>query len=86
MITTRPHRRQGHGLWGGVASLLVILLLVPGVWPWAGATPPEDIPVQGRTPRLQVGSTRGGCPYTCGRRISGRCWPRFTSRLASPSA
>jgi hypothetical protein len=33
MITTRPHGHQGHGLWGGVASLLVILLLVPGVWP-----------------------------------------------------
>lgn len=25
-----PARRQGHGLWGGVAGLLVILLLVPG--------------------------------------------------------
>jgi hypothetical protein len=54
MITTRPHRRQRHGLWGEVASLLVILLLMPGVWPWARAAPPEDIPVQGRAPRLQV--------------------------------
>ena len=59
MVTTRPHRRQGHGLWGGVASLLVILLLVPGVCPWAGATPPEDIPVQGRAPRLQVAVHQG---------------------------
>jgi hypothetical protein len=47
MITTRPHRRQGHGLCGGVASLLVILLLVPGVWAWAGA------------PRLQVAVHQG---------------------------
>ena len=59
MVTTRPHRRQGHGLWGGVASLLVIFLLVPGVWPWAGAAPPEDIPVQRRAPRLQVAVHQG---------------------------
>jgi hypothetical protein len=59
MITTRPHRRQGHGLWGGVASLLVILLLVPGVRPWAGAAPPKDIPVQRRAPRLQVAVHQG---------------------------
>jgi hypothetical protein len=42
MVTTRPHRRQGYGIWGRVASLLVILLLVPVVRTWAGA------------PRLQV--------------------------------
>ena len=59
MITTRPHRRQGHGLWGGVASLLVILLLVPGVRPWAGAAPPKDISVQRRAPRLQVAVHQG---------------------------
>jgi hypothetical protein len=59
MITTRPHRRQRHGLWGGVASLLVILLLMPGVWPWARAAPSGYIPVQGRTPRLQVAVHHG---------------------------
>ena len=59
MITTRPPRRQGHGLWGGVAGLLVILLLVPGARPWAGAAPPEDIPVQRRAPRLQVAVHQG---------------------------
>jgi hypothetical protein len=59
MITTRPHRRQGHGLWGGVASLLVILLLVPGVRPWAGAAPPKDLSVQRRAPRLQVAVHQG---------------------------
>src|SRR5882724_7261236 len=59
MITTRPHRRQGYGLWGGVTSLLVILLLVPGVRPWAGAAPPEDIPVQRRAPRRQVAVHQG---------------------------
>jgi hypothetical protein len=59
MSPTRPHRRQGHGRWGGVASLLVILLLMPGVWPWARAAPPGDIPVQGRTPRLQVAVHQG---------------------------
>jgi hypothetical protein len=42
MVTPRPHRRQGYGIWGRFASLLVILLLVPVVRPWAGA------------PRLQV--------------------------------
>jgi hypothetical protein len=54
MVTTRPHRRQGYGIWGGVASLLVLLLLVPVARPWAGALPLEDIPVQRRAPRLQV--------------------------------
>ena len=47
MITTRPHRRQGYGISGGVASLLVILLLVPVARPWAGA------------PRLQVAVHQG---------------------------
>jgi hypothetical protein len=37
MVTTHPYRRQGHGIWGGVASLLVILLLVPIARPGAGA-------------------------------------------------
>ena len=59
MTTTGPHRRQGHGLWGGVASLLVILLLMPGVWPWAAAAPPEDIPAQRGAPRLQVAVHHG---------------------------
>jgi hypothetical protein len=52
--TTRPHRDQGDRIWGGVASLLVILLLVPVVPPWAGAPPPGDLPVQRRAPHLQV--------------------------------
>jgi hypothetical protein len=59
MVTTRPHRRQGYGLWGGVASLLVLLLLVPVARPWAGAAPPKDIPVQRRAPRLQVAVHQG---------------------------
>jgi hypothetical protein len=41
MGTTRPHRHQGRQIWGGLASLLV-LLLVPVAQSWAGA------------PRLQV--------------------------------
>jgi hypothetical protein len=59
MVMTHLHRRQGHGLWGGVASLFVVLLLVPGAQPWAGALPPEDISVQRRTPRLQVAVHQG---------------------------
>ena len=41
MVMTHPHRRQGHGLWGRVASLTA-LLLVAVAQPWAGG------------PRLQV--------------------------------
>jgi hypothetical protein len=59
MVTTRPHRRQGYGIWGGVASLLVILLLVPVARPWAGALPLGDVPVQKRAPRLQVAVHQG---------------------------
>jgi hypothetical protein len=59
MVTGRPHRRLAHGLWGGVASLLVILLLVPGTQPWAEAMSPDDIPVQRRAPRLQVAVHQG---------------------------
>ena len=59
MVTTHPHRRQGYRIWGGVASLLVILLLVPVARPWAGAPPPGDISVQRRAPRLQVAVHQG---------------------------
>jgi len=59
LVTTRPHRRQGCGIWGGVASLLVILFLVPVVPPWAGAPLPGDVPVQRRAPRLQMAVHQG---------------------------
>jgi hypothetical protein len=59
MTTTRPHRRRGCGIWGGLAGLLVVLLLMPGMWPWARAVPPEDLPVQRRAPRLQVAVHQG---------------------------
>jgi hypothetical protein len=59
MVKAHSHRRQAHGFWGGVASLLVILLLVPVAQPWAGAPPPGDIPVQTRAPRLQVAVHQG---------------------------
>jgi hypothetical protein len=59
MTTTRSPRRQGCEIWGGVASLLVVLLLMPGVGPWARAVPPEDLPVQRRAPRLQVAVHQG---------------------------
>jgi hypothetical protein len=59
MTTTRSLRRQGCGISGGVASLLVVLLLMPGVGPWARAVPPEDLPVQRRAPRLQVAVHQG---------------------------
>lgn len=54
MVTTHLHRRQGYGIWGGVTSLLVILLLVPVARPWAGALPLGDAPIQRRAPHLQV--------------------------------
>jgi hypothetical protein len=47
MVTTPPHRRQGYGIWGRIASLLVILLLVSVTRPVAGA------------PRLQVAVHQG---------------------------
>jgi hypothetical protein len=48
MVTTRPHRRQGHRIWGGGASLLVILLLVAVARPWAGASRMQVTVHQGR--------------------------------------
>jgi hypothetical protein len=48
MITTRPHRRQGHRIWEGSASLLVILLLLAVARPWAGASRLEVTVYQGR--------------------------------------
>jgi hypothetical protein len=55
MVATYLHRHQGHGIWGGLASLLLIFSLVPIAWPWAGALPPGDIPV----PRQQVAVHQG---------------------------
>jgi hypothetical protein len=55
MVATYLHRRQGHGIWGGLASLLLIFSLVPVARPWAGALPPGDIPV----PRQQVAVHQG---------------------------
>lgn len=59
MVTTYLHRRQGHRIWGGVASLLVLLFLVPVARPGAGAPPPGDSSVQRRAPRLQVAVHQG---------------------------
>jgi hypothetical protein len=48
MVTTRPHRRQGHRIRRGGASLLVILLLVAVARPWAGASRLQVTVHQGR--------------------------------------
>jgi type II secretory pathway component GspD/PulD (secretin) len=48
MVTTRPHRRQGDRIWGGVASLLVILLLVSVTRPMVGASRLQVAVHQGR--------------------------------------
>jgi type II secretory pathway component GspD/PulD (secretin) len=48
MGTTRPHQRQGHRIWGGIASLLVILLLVPIAQLGAGAPHLQVAVHQGR--------------------------------------
>jgi hypothetical protein len=55
MVATNLHRRQEHGIWGGLASLLLIFSLVPVARPWAGALLPGDIHV----PRQQVAVQQG---------------------------
>jgi type II secretory pathway component GspD/PulD (secretin) len=59
MAATYRHRRQEHGLWGGVASLLAILFLVHVARPWAGALPPGDLSVPRLAPRPQVAVHQG---------------------------
>jgi hypothetical protein len=53
------HQRQGYGIWGGVASLLVVLSLVLVERPWAAALPPGDLSVPRLTPRPQVAVHQG---------------------------
>ena len=59
MVMTRRPRRQGCGIQGGVAGLLIILLLIPIVQPRAGVRPLGDVPVQRRAPRLHVAVHQG---------------------------
>lgn len=50
----RPPRRQGHRIFAGLASLLVIVLLESAAWLWAGAPNPGDIPLKRAASRLHV--------------------------------
>jgi hypothetical protein len=59
MATNRPPRRQGHRILGGWASLLVILLLGPVAWRWAGEPNPGDIPLKRHGSRLHVAVQQG---------------------------
>lgn len=59
IATTRPPRRQGHRIVGGLASLLVILILGPAAWLWAGEPSPGDIPLKRPASRLHVEVQQG---------------------------
>ena len=59
MAATYLHQRQGYGIRGGVASLLVVLSLVLVECPWAGALPPGELSVPRLVPRSQVAVHQG---------------------------
>jgi hypothetical protein len=50
----RPPRRPGDGIFAGLTSLLVIVLLGSAAWAWAGAPNPGDIPLKRAASRLHV--------------------------------
>lgn len=59
MATTRPPRRQGHRISERWTSLLVILVLGPAAWLWAGEPSPGDIPLKRPASRLHVEVQQG---------------------------
>ena len=59
MVRTRSYRHLGQTIWGGVTTLLVILLVVPVALPLAGAPPLGDIPEKRRAPAMQVTVDQG---------------------------
>src|SRR5262245_19693875 len=59
MATNRPPRRQGNRISVGLATLLVILLLGPAAWLWAGESNPGDCPLKRPSSRLHVEVQQG---------------------------
>jgi hypothetical protein len=59
MTTNRSPRHHGRRSLEGWTSLLVILLLGPAAWAWAGEPNSEDMPLKRLAPRLHVEVQQG---------------------------